>query len=69
VKKLNKIDYDKLNPNNYVEFLRLLSNNIEMVRIKKHGRTKEFKKINKIFVPTFEIDLFWHAHMLPLIFC
>jgi hypothetical protein len=65
IEKLDKIDCSKLNLNNYVEFLRLLSNNIETVRIeKKNGRIKEFKKINKIFVPTLEIDLFWHAHML-----
>lgn len=48
-----EIEYEKLNMDNYLKFLNL---------IKKNAKKNEKKNIT--FVPTIEIDLFWHVHML-----
>lgn len=61
VKKLDLINYDKINPENYIRFLKLIAGSIETV---KNKRGREYKKIKHLIVPTLEIDLFWHLHML-----
>ncbi len=57
VDKLGEIDLNLINPESYINFVKLIQSNLVT--------NSDCKKIMKqTITPTFEIDLFWQAHML-----